>query len=91
VPDGNTTVPFQSAPEVFDFSNLSFGNDTIAGFDPTQDALRLNETQVNSLTVVRNDMFATAGGIFIALDATHSITLNGVAPASLTAANLTTV
>jgi hypothetical protein len=91
VPDGNTTVPVQSAPDVFDFSNLSFGNDTIAGFDPTQDALRLNHTQVNSLTVVRNDMFATAGGMLIALDATHSITLNGVAPASLTAANVTSV
>ena len=41
--------------------------------------------------VVQNDISATAGGTLIALDPTHSITLNGVAPASLTAANFTFV
>ena len=82
VPDGNTTVTVHSGPEIFDFSNLSLGNDTIAGFDPTQNAIRLNHAEINSFAVVRNDIFSTAGGTLIALDPTHSITLNEVAPAA---------
>jgi hypothetical protein len=84
---GDQTVTATGQPEVFDFSSLDFGNDTIVGFDPARDAIRLSSSLADSLATLQSDMSATAAGTLITLDKTHSIALSGVAPNSLTAAN----
>jgi hypothetical protein len=87
VPGGNQSLTALTGPEEFDFSSLAFGNDTIAGFNPAQDAIRLNHTQVDSFAGVQADMTSAGGGTVITFDASHSITLNGVASAALIASN----
>jgi hypothetical protein len=87
VPSGDLVLTAQTAPETFDFGGWVFGNDEIAGFDPTQDAIRLNSGLVNSIASVQADTSAIAGGTLITFDASHSLTLDGVAPGSLGAAN----
>jgi len=88
VADGDQILTATADPEVFDFSDLSFGNDTIVGFDPAQDAIRLGgSSQAGSFATVQADMSATAGGTLITLDASRSITLSGVSPTSLAASN----
>src|SRR5207244_4192546 len=87
VSSGDQTLTAAPAPEVFDFSDVRFGNDTIVGFDPTQDAIRLGNGQAGGFAAVQADMSATAGGTLIALDASRSIMLSGVAAASLAASN----
>jgi hypothetical protein len=86
-PSGNQSLPAPTSPEEFDFSSLAFGNDTIVGFDPAQDAIRLNHTQVNSFAGVQADMTSAGGGTVITFDASHSITLNSVASVALIASN----
>jgi len=85
VPSGNQSLTALATPEEFDFSSIAFGNDTIAGFDPTRDAIRLNHTQAANFASL--NLSTVAGGTLIAFDATHSIALNGIAQASLAAAN----
>jgi hypothetical protein len=87
VSSGDQTLTAGATPEVFDFSDLTFGNDTIVGFDPTRDAIRLSSSLADSFAAVQSDMSKAAGGTLIALDPMHSIMLSGVASASLTAAN----
>jgi len=87
VPDGNANLTALSTPEVFDFSSWSFGRDTIAGFDPTQDAVSLSSGLANSFTTVQADMSPVGGGTLITFDSSRSLTLDGVAPGSLGATN----
>jgi hypothetical protein len=85
---GDQTLTAGPKPEIFDFSSLGFGNDTIVGFDPAQDALRLGSGLAQNFATVSADMSVTpAGGTLIALDKTHSIILSGVSPSSLGATN----
>jgi len=77
----------QPIPEPFDFGGWMFGKDEITGFDPTQDAIRLSSGLVGSFASVRADMSAVGGATVNTFDASHSLTLGGVAPASLGAAN----
>jgi hypothetical protein len=65
-----------------------FGNEEIAGFDPTQDAICFSSGLVNTFATVQADMSAAVGGAtVITFDSSHSVTLDGVAPANLGAAN----
>jgi hypothetical protein len=84
---GDQTVTAGAGPEVFDFGDLSVGNATIVGFDPTQDAIRLSSSLAAGPAALQSDISTTAAGTLITLDKTHSIALNGPAPTSLTAAN----
>jgi Domain of unknown function (DUF4214) len=95
-PTGFTVMPVSSGdliltalptPEAFDFGSWHFGKDEITGFDRTQDAVRLNSGLVNSFATVQADMSAVAGGTLITFDSSHSLTLDGVAPAGLGAEN----
>lgn len=89
IASGDQTLTADPKPEIFDFSNLGFGDNTIIGFDPTQDVLRLSSSLAQNFATVVADTSATAsGGTLIDFDKTHSITLSGVAPSSLNAANL---
>jgi len=87
VPSGDLMLTAQPVPETFDFGGWVFGNAEIAGFDPTQDAIRLSSGLVGDFASVEADMSAIGGGTLITFDAAHSLTLDGVAPASLGAAN----
>ena len=87
VPSGDLILTAQPAPETFDFGGWVFGNAEITGFDPTQDAIRLSSGLVGSFASVQADMSAVGGATLITFDASHSLTLDGVAPASLGAAN----
>jgi hypothetical protein len=91
---GYTTVPAASAvtsytaqpqvPTLFDFTNLTFGNDTIAGFDPTRDTITLPHAVVTDLATLNNETTTTAAGsTLIALNPSQSITITGVAKGSL--------
>jgi Bacterial Ig-like domain len=84
---GFTAAP--DTPTVFNFDDISFTNDTIAGFDPTQDAIRLPPSLAATVAAVQADTTPFNGGSLITLDATHSIFLAGLAPAALTQANFT--
>jgi hypothetical protein len=69
-----------------------FGHDEIAGFDPTQDAVRLSSGLAGNFATLQADMTRTAGGgTLITLDTSpgtaRSLTLDGVAPTTLAAAN----
>jgi hypothetical protein len=77
----------QPAPETFDFGGWMFGKAEITGFDPTQDAVLLNSSLVGGFASVAADMSAVGGSTLITFDASRSLMLDGVAPASLGAAN----
>ena len=87
VPSGDLVLTAQPVPETFDFGGWMFGKAEITGFDPAQDAIRLSSGLVNSFASVAADMSAAGGATLITFDAFHSLTLDGVAPASLGAAN----
>ena len=63
------------------------GRAAIAGFDPSEDAIRLSSTLVPSFAAIQSDATPTAGGTLITIDAQHTLTLDTVTPASLTQAN----
>ena len=87
VPSGALILTAQPTPETFDFGGWVFGNAEIAGFDPTEDAIRLSSGLVGSFASVETDMIAAGAATLITFDPSHSLTLDGVAPASLGAAN----
>jgi Domain of unknown function (DUF4214) len=75
-------------PEEFDFGSWVFAKtEKIAGFDPMQDAIVLKSGSVKNFATLQADMTAVSGGTLITFDASHSLTLGGVAPSSLVAAN----
>jgi hypothetical protein len=87
VSGGDQTLTADTSPEIFDFSSLSVGNDTIVGFDPTQDTIRLSSSLAGSFAAVQSDTSSTVGGTVITLDPTRSITLSSINPADLTPTN----
>jgi hypothetical protein len=85
---GSTTLSaLAGTPTQFDFSNVAFGNDTIAGFDPSTDAIKLPASLATSFAALQGGITAAAGGALITFNATQSILISGVAPGSLTASN----
>jgi hypothetical protein len=75
---GDPTLSAASGPTEFLFSDVAFGQATIQGFDPSQDAIVLNHTQVPDFAVS-----ADAAGTLLTLNPAQSIQLNGVNPANL--------
>jgi hypothetical protein len=59
----------------------------IAGFDPTQDTILLSSSLADDFARVQADMSAVGGATLIYFDPSHLLTLDGVAPADLGAAN----
>jgi hypothetical protein len=84
VPSGDQNLTALTTPEVFDFTSVNFGHDTIVGFDPTKDAIRLSSSLASSFVA---EMANGGNGTLITFGATHSLTLAGVDPASLSPAN----
>jgi len=87
VPHGAVSLTGSAAPEAFDFGDIGFGDATIAGFDPTQDAIRLGSGQTGGIPSASVDSSLAGGGTLITLDGGHTLTLAGVDPAGLSAAN----
>ena len=87
VTDGDLLLSAQKNPEAFDFSGWSFGNDTILGFDPTQDAIRLSHTLAGDFSTVQSRISSVGNGTVIAFDTSRSLTLDNITPRSLTLAN----
>jgi hypothetical protein len=84
----STTLHATSGADVFTFGPASFGNDTIVGFNPAQDILQLSKTQFSSFSAVQADEHAVSGATMITLDSSNSISLQGIASASITSNNV---
>lgn len=84
---GDATFSAATGPTAFLLSDVTLGNDSVTGFDPTQDTIVLSHAQLPDFSAVIADASATASGTLIALDPMQSILLNGVAPSSLHANN----
>jgi hypothetical protein len=80
---GDATLSAAAGPTQFLFSDVAFGQDTIQGFDPTQDAIVLSHAQAADAATVLADASATGAGTLITLNPAQSILLQGAAPASL--------
>jgi len=87
IPNGDVAITGTGGPQVFDFSSVQYGNAMIGGFDPTQATIKLNNGVAADFTAVQSDMSSINVGTLITLDASRSIMLPGVAPASLSAGN----
>ena len=70
------------------FGDIAFGNDTIVGFDPARDTVRLSHNRVADLDALRSETADVGGGTLIALGNGQSITIAGVASSSLGPGNL---
>ncbi|HTV90644.1 MAG TPA: hypothetical protein VME41_16630, partial [Stellaceae bacterium] len=75
------------APTLFNVTDPEFGNDTITGFNPTQDAFQLSNSTVADYTAVAADETASDGGTLITFNSEQSIFISGVAPSALSSAN----
>ena len=84
---GDLTLAAAAGPTAFLFSGAPFGNDTILGFDASQDAIVLSRAQAPDLPTVLADASQTGSGAVIALGPTQSILLGGVALSSLHPSN----
>jgi hypothetical protein len=84
---GDQTLAAAAGPTSFLFNNATFGNDTILGFDPSQDAILLSRTQAPDFPSVLANASPSGSGTLIALGPSHSILLNGVPLSSLHANN----
>ncbi len=80
---GDASLSAAPGPTAFLFSEVSLGQDTIQGFDPSQDAIVLSHTQAANAAAVLSDAAATGAGTLITLNPAQSILLQGVAPSSL--------
>jgi hypothetical protein len=86
--DSALTAP-PAVPTLFNFTDLGFGHDTIAGFDPVRDTLVLPRALVANQTALDNDRRPDAAGTgtLITLNPSHSIDLLATSNATLTQAN----
>ena len=80
---GDATLSAAAGPTQFLFSDVAFGQDTIQGFDPTQDAVVLGHAQAPDAATLLADAAATGAGTLVTLSPAQSILLQGVAPSSL--------
>ena len=86
-PAGNATLDTLAAHTVFDFSAGTFGNDTVVGFNDQQDTFLIGHTLAANYAAIQGDEMAAAGGTLITFNASQSIFVSDVAPASLMAGN----
>ncbi len=75
------------ASETLDFTGVGYGNDTIAGFDPSTDVLKISRMLAPDFAAIQNDLQSSGGNTVITLGSSHSITLQGMVPQALTASN----
>jgi Tol biopolymer transport system component len=87
-PLGDAVLTATVSPDLFVFGDIAFGNDTIVGFDPARDTVRLSHSRVADLDALRNATIDVGGGTLIALGNGQSITIGGVASSSLGLGNL---
>jgi hypothetical protein len=88
VPTGSTSLTAQpNTPTTFVFGDIAFGNDTIAGFDPTRDAIQLPKALVGDVTTLLGETTSSAAGTLITLNPTQSVQINGIAKSALGASN----
>jgi hypothetical protein len=85
---GDASLSAAPGPTAFLFSEVSLGQDTIQGFDPSQDAIVLSHTQAANAATVLSDASSTGAGTLITLNPAQSILLQGVAPSSLHPTNV---
>ena len=71
--------------ETFVFTTYATGAHTISGFDPAHDLIELSLAKFANFAAVQAHSTASGGGTLIALDGSSSLTIQGVAPGSLTA------
>ena len=81
--NGDTTLSAAGGPTAFLFSDVAFGNDTVFGFDASQDAIVLSRSQLPDAPTVLAHASQTASGTLIATGSNQSILLNGVPLSSL--------
>jgi hypothetical protein len=86
IPAGDATLT-ASFSELFDFTSAQFGRDIISGFDPSSNVIKLPASQAADFAAVQNDLSSSGGNAILTLDSSHSITLQGIAPSSLSASN----
>jgi hypothetical protein len=86
--DSALTAP-PAVPTLFDFTDLGFGHDTIAGFDPVRNTLVLPHALVANQTALDTDRGPDAAGTgtLITLNPSHSIDLLATRNNTLTQAN----
>src|SRR5262249_7878924 len=82
--NGDISLTATTKPEAFDFTGTSFGAATITGFDPSQDAILLHAGPARGSA---GGAFASGDGAVIPIGGGGSLTLAGVDPGRLTAAN----
>ena len=87
VPDGDLLLEAEESPNAFDFSSWGFGNVTIEEFAPNQDAIRLDHNLAGDFATVQSHISSNGGATVIAFDSSRSLTLEDVAPGSLSSAN----
>jgi hypothetical protein len=87
-PVGDAVLTATRSPDLFVFGDIAFGNDTIVGFDPAQDTVRLSHSRVADLDALRNATTDLGGGTLITLGTGQSVMINGVASSSLGPGNL---
>jgi hypothetical protein len=85
VPDiGSTALTaLPETPTLFTFDDIEFGNNTIAGFDPTRDSIQLSHAQAQSFADLQSKMTSVGDGTSITFDSAQSIQIDGVAPSTL--------
>jgi hypothetical protein len=84
---GDASLSAAPGPTAFQFSEVSLGQDTIQGFDPTQDAIVLSHTQAPNAATVLAGASSTGAGTLITLNPNQSILIAGVAPTALHPSN----
>jgi len=85
IPDiGSTALTgLPETPSMFTFDDIAFGNDMIAGFDPTRDSIQLSHAQAQSFADLQSKMTSVGDGTLITFDSAQSIQIDGVAPSTL--------
>jgi serralysin len=87
-PAGNATLTAApGTPTLFVFGDIAFGQDTLAGFDPTRDTIQLPHTLAADFATINSETTASPTGTLITLNPTQSLTLANTSPNTLTAAN----
>jgi len=86
VPAGNDTVT-ASHSQTFVFSANGFGQETIASFNISDDVIQLSKSMVAAFANIMPLEASVAGGTVIRLGPSESISLPGVTPSSLHAAD----
>jgi hypothetical protein len=80
--DLTLTAPTGQAT-LFDFTNLGFGHDTVAGFDATRDTIELPSALVADLPTLTRETSDTPGGALVTLNPNQTILISGVPVAGL--------